>query len=298
MKYQFISDGHVRYPVTLQCAVLKVSRAGYYQWCKRDIPKRERENDALLLRSRELHAEHKGRYGSPRITIALQREGYRCSHNRVAKLMREDGLAARMKRKYCRTTVSDHRTASPNLLDRQFTVALPDRVLTSDITYVPTNEGWLYVATVLDLCTRKVVGLAMRSDMTAALATEAIQQAILRRGLKAGTLLHSDRGVQYSSDAYRSIIARHGFRQSMSRKGDCWDNAPMESFFKTMKVELIYPQKQYHTRQEAERSIFEYIEMYYNRQRMHSALNYQSPEDFEATLTSSTNSSEQQSKCT
>lgn len=297
MKYQFIFEGHVRYPVTLQCIVLKVSRAGYYQWRTRDVPKRERENDALLRCCRELYAEHKGRYGSPRITIALQREGYRCSHNRIARLMREAGLAARVKRKYCRTTVSDHRIASPNLLDRQFTVALPDRVLTCDITYVPTNEGWLYVATVLDLCTRKIIGLAMRSDMTTQLVSEALQQAITRRGLTQGILLHSDRGVQYSSDAYRSIIARHGFRQSMSRKGDCWDNAPMESFFKTMKAELIYPQKQYHTRQEAERSIFEYIEVYYNRQRMHSALNYQSPEQFEATLTNSTTGSEQLINC-
>ena len=297
MKYQFIFDRHLRYPVSLQCTVLEVSRTGYYQWRTRDVPKCERENQELLKRSRELHAEHKGRYGSPRITIALQREGYRCSHNRVAKLMRLDGLAARVKRRYCRTTISDHRKASPNLIQRQFNVAVPDRVLTSDITYVPTNEGWLYVATVLDLCTRKVVGLAMRSDMTAALVSDALEQAIARRGLKEGMVLHSDRGVQYSSDAYRSIIAQHGFRQSMSRKGDCWDNAPMESFFKTMKVELIYPQKQYHTRQEATTSIFEYIEIYYNRQRMHSALNYQSPDQFEATLTMSTTSSDQLIKC-
>jgi len=282
MKYQFIFAKHVRYSVSLQCAVLEVSRAGYYQWRKRDVSNREKANGQLRRRSRELYAQHKGRYGSPRMTIALQHEGYRCSHNRVARLMREDGLKARAKRKYCRTTISDHRAASPNLLDRQFEVAVPDRVLTSDITYVATNEGFLFVATVLDLCTRKIVGLAMRSDMTAQLVSEALEQAIARRDLKAGMIVHSDRGVQYSSDAYRSIIARHGFRQSMSRKGDCWDNAPMESFFKTMKAELIYPQKYYHTRQEAATSIFEYIEIYYNRQRMHSALNYQSPEDFEA----------------
>lgn len=295
MKYQFIFAKHVRYSVLLQCTVLEVSRAGYYQWRKRVVPKREQENKKLRTRSRELYAQHKGRYGSPRITVALQREGYQCSHNRVARLMREDGLKARAKRKYCRTTTSDHRMASPNLLDRQFQVAVPDRVLTSDITYVATNEGWLFVATVLDLCTRKIVGLAMRSDMTAELVSQALEQAIARRQLKPGMILHSDRGVQYSSDAYRSIIARHGFRQSMSRKGNCWDNAPMESFFKTMKAELIYPRKYYHTRREAATSIFEYIEMYYNRQRMHSALNYQSPEDFEATF--SLTSSEREINC-
>lgn len=285
MKYQFIFEKHVRYSVSLQCAVLEVSRAGYYQWRHREVPRREQENHQLRRRSRELYGQHKGRYGSPRITIALQREGYRCSHNRVARLMRLEGLAARVKRKYCRTTISDHRKASPNLLDRQFHVDQPDRVWTSDITCVATNEGWLYVATVLDLCTRKIIGLSMRGDMTAALVSEALEAAIVRRDLKPGMILHSDRGVQYSSDAYRSLITTHGFCQSMSRKGNCWDNAPMESFFKTMKTELIYPQKHYHTRQEAAISIFEYIECYYNRQRMHSALNYQSPEDFEATVT-------------
>jgi len=292
MKYQFIYDRHVRYSLCLQCTVLEVSRAGYYQWRKRGVSKRACENQKLRTRSRELYWQHKGRYGSPRITVALQREGYLCSHNRVARLMHEEGLHARAKRKYCRTTVSDHRKASPNLVDRQFQVAVPDRVLTSDITYVATNEGWLFVATVLDLCTRKIVGLAMRSDMTAELVSEALEQAIARRDLKPGMILHSDRGVQYSSDAYRNIIARHGFHQSMSRKGNCWDNAPMESFFKTMKAELIYPQKYYHTRKEAVTSIFEYIEMYYNRQRMHSALNFQSPEDFEATISSTSSKPE------
>lgn len=286
MKYQFIFDRHVRYSVSLQCEVLDVSRAGYYQWRKRGLSNRACENQKLRRRSHELYGQHKGRYGSPRMTVALQREGYRCSHNRVARLMHEEGLHARTKRKYCRTTISDHRKASPNLLDRQFSVSVPDRVLTSDITYVATNEGWLFVATVLDLCTRKIVGLAMRSDMTAELVSEALEGAITRRDLKAGMILHSDRGVQYSSDAYRSIIAKHGFRQSMSRKGNCWDNAPMESFFKTMKAELIYPQKYYHTRKEAATSIFEYIEIYYNRQRMHSALNYQTPEEVDATFSS------------
>lgn len=297
MKYQFISAGHVRYSVLLQCEVLDVSRAGYYQWRTRRASSRERANVALVARMKVLHLVHKGRYGSPRMTVALQREGYVCSRNRIARLMRLDGLAARMKRRYCRTTISDHRLASPNLLQRQFDVAAPDRVLTSDITYVSTNEGWLYVATVLDLCTRKIIGLSMRSDMTAELVSDALTQATRRRTLTSGTIVHSDRGVQYSSDAYRSIIAKHGFIQSMSRKGDCWDNAPMESFFKTLKVELIYPKKQYRTREEAARSIFEYIEIYYNRQRMHSALNYQSPEEFETNLTITSTRSDNHINC-
>lgn len=284
MKYQFIYDKHVRYSVSLQCSVLRVSRSGYYQWLTRDVPPREQENQRLRQRSRELYAQFKGRYGSPRLTIALQREGYRCSRNRIARLMHAERLAARPRRRSCRTTISDHRNASPNLLDRQFAAREPDRLLTSDITYVATQEGWLYVATVMDLATRKIVGLSMRSDMTAALVTEALEQAIARRQLKPGTIVHSDRGVQYASDTYRSILRAQGFRQSMSRKGNCWDNAPMESFFKTMKVELIYEQKIYGTRQEAMTSIFEYIEVFYNRQRMHSALGYQSPEQFEANL--------------
>lgn len=282
MTYDFIHAKHVRYSVSLQCDVLRVSRAGYYQWCHRSPSRRSVENAALLERSRELFAASKRRYGSPRITVALRREGYRCSRNRVARLMQADGLRARVRRAYCRTTVSDHRLASANLLDRQFAVSEPDRALTADITYVHTGEGVLYVATVMDLCTRKIVGLSMRGDMEATLVCDALRQAISRQALRPGVLLHSDRGVQYSSAAYRSIIAAHGFRQSMSRKGNCWDNAPMESFFKTMKVELIYPEKQYATRQEAMASIFEYIEIFYNRQRMHSALNYQSPEAFEA----------------
>jgi transposase InsO family protein len=245
-----------------------------------------------------LHALHKGRYGSPRMTVALQREGYACSRHRVARLMRAHGLAARVKRRYCRTTISDHRKASENLIKRQFAVTTADTVMTCDITYVPTAEGWLYVAPVMDLCTRKIVGLSMRSDMTVELVSDALEQAITRRQLTPGTILHSDRGVQYSSDVYRSIIAKHGFIQSMSRKGDCWDNAPMESFFKTLKVELIYPKKQYQTREEAARSIFEYIEIYYNRQRIHSALGYESPESFEAKLTNTITRSNQQSNCT
>jgi transposase InsO family protein len=288
MKYQFILGRHVKYSVVSQCRVLEVSRAGYYAWCKHEIPKRQRENWELLKRSRAIYKKYHGRYGSPRITRVLQAEGYPCSRNRVARLMHEDGLAARPKRRFMVTTRSDHGKASPNLLDRNFNISKPNEALTSDITYVETRQGWLYVATVMDLCTRKIIGLSMRADLSQELVNHALRQAIIRARPAPGTMIHSDRGVQYSSDSYRAILREHGLRQSMSRKGNCWDNAPMESFFKTMKVELVYEHK-YETRSEAARSIFEYIEVFYNRQRMHSALNYLTPEAFEASFNQSSN---------
>lgn len=286
MIYQFIFQKQVRYSIGDQCRVLGVSRAGYYRWRRHDIPRRQRENWALLKRARVLHAQYRKRYGSPRLTRVLRAEGYRCSRNRMARLMRDDGLQARQKRRWTRTTVSDHRAASPNRLARRFQIAMPNTVWVCDITYVETREGWLYVATVMDLCTRKIIGLAMRADLSQELVIHALRQAIRRANPAAGLILHSDRGVQYSAEAYRAIIRAHGFRQSMSRKGNCWDNAPMESFFKTLKVELIYEHR-YETRSEAARSIFDYIEIFYNRQRMHSALNFQTPEAFEAIINQS-----------
>jgi transposase InsO family protein len=286
MKYQFILERHVRYSISLQCRVLAVSRAGYYQWCTHKVSRRQRENAELLRRSRQIFHQTRNRYGSPRITRVLQREGVRCSRNRVARLMRAAGLLARPKRRWTRTTQSDHRMASPNLLARQFAVATPNTVWTSDITYIPTGQDWLYVATVMDLATRKIVGLAMRDDLSQQLVIDALTQALHRQQPAAGLLLHSDRGVQYSAEAYRAILRTHGIRQSMSRKGNCWDNAPMESFFKTLKVELVYPTR-YDTHAEAKRSIFDYIEIFYNRQRLHSALNYQTPEAFEANINQS-----------
>jgi len=287
MKYQFIFERHVRYSIEDQCDVLSVTRSGYYSWRSRAIPQRQLANWELLKRVRAHYFHHHRRYGSPRITQALRQEGICVSRNRVARLMREDHLAARPRRRYVRTTTSDHANASPNLLKvegkRLFHVAQPDVVMTSDITFVDTLEGWLYVATVMDLCTRKIVGLAMRSEMTVDLVREALQQALGRRTPQSGLIVHSDRGSQYSSRAYRKILHAHGIRQSMSEKGNCWDNAPMESFFKTLKVELVY-QTRYATREQAKRAIFEYIEVYYNRQRLHSALNYQTPEAFELAI--------------
>jgi putative transposase len=287
MRYQFIFERHVRYSIPNQCRVLEVSRAGYYRWRRHELPKRQHENWELLKRTRALFKLSHGRYGSPRITHALRQEGYPCSRNRIARLMRQDHLHARARRRYCRTTLSDHRKASPNLLNRCFAVALPNTKWTCDITFVRVQQRWLYVATVMDLCTRKIVGLAMRSDMTERLVIEALEQAIARQQPASGLLVHSDRGVQYSSHAYRHLLQQHGFQQSMSRKGNCWDNAPMESFFKTMKVEMVY-ERTFASKEEAKQAIFEYIEVFYNRQRMHSALNYLTPDAFEA-LSNQTN---------
>jgi len=293
MKYRFIFERHVPYSVGAQCRVLAVSRSGYYHWQQQTTTRRARENGALLERTRVLYAKSRGRYGSPRITRALRQEGYPCSRNRVARLMREDHLAARPKRRFTVTTQSDHRKASRNLLDRHFHISKPNHAWTSDITYIETRQGWLYVAAVMDLCTRKIVGLAMRADLSQELAIDALRQAIQRAQPPAGLLLHSDRGVQYASDAYRAIIREHGIRQSMSRRANCWDNAPMESFFKTMKVELVYAHH-YETRSEAAQSIFEYVEVFYNRQRLHSALNYQSPDAFEASFNQSSTTAPEQ----
>ena len=230
MNYQFIFGTHVRYSIEHQCRVLSVSRAGYYHWRKQEIPKRElgaaQANAGALCAVPEAlweSADH-ARAAAGRLPRMIGHPS--CSRNRVARLLREDRMAARPKRRFAVTTHSDHRAASPNLLDRQFAVTMPNTVWTSDITYIATGEHWLYVATVMDLCTRKIVGLAMRNDRSQPLVIDALRQAIDRQQPGAGLLLHSDRGVQYASEAYRHRIAAHGFRQSMSRKGNGWDNAP------------------------------------------------------------------------
>lgn len=290
MKYQFIarerrSEYHAAWPVVVQCRVLEVHRSGYYAWQHRQrtkqLGKRAQENHELSEAIREIHRSSQERYGAPRMTAALHQQGFCCSRGRVARLMKANSIKAKRRRAYRITTQSNHALARPNLLDRLFTVSAPDRFWTSDITYVATREGWLFVATVMDLYSRKIVGLAMRADLSKELVTEALTQALARRRPAPGLLLHSDRGSQYCSWSYREILHQHGITQSMSRKGNCWDNAPMESFFKTLKVEEVY-QRNYRTRAEAEQSIFQYIEIFYNRQRLHSALAYATPDAFEA----------------
>jgi transposase InsO family protein len=228
-----------------------------------------------------IHKESRQNYGSPRVFKELQARGEPCNVKTVARIMRENDIVAKRRRKFKVTTDSKHcLPVAENLLDRQFTVTAPNRVWVSDITYIPPWEGWLYLATVQDLFSRKIVGWSMQPRMTRQLVIDALEMAVDRRRPKPGLLCHSDRGSQYASDNYQAVLARHRMVCSMSRKGDCWDNAVMESFYSTLKTELIYHET-FRTRDEARRTVFEYIEMFYNGIRRHSTLGYLSPVDFE-----------------
>lgn len=288
MKYSFIEEHAHQYPVQVQCKVLEVHRSGYYKYRKQlgqaSVPtQRQRENAAIGLRMKALQPTKYGVYGSRKLVHHLRREGFVCSRHRIRRIRQAYGLVARPRRAFIRTTESDHRLASANLLNRQFLVLLLNRVWVCDITYVPTDEGFLYVATVMDLCSRKIIGLAMGSELTSALTQAALLQAIAMRHLTPGLICHSDRGVQYSANGYRNILTAQHMLQSMSRKGNCWDNAPMESFYRSLKVEEVYL-SHYLTREQAELAIFDFIHIFYNRQRLHEALNYQTPEEFEQAL--------------
>lgn len=282
MKYRAIQDYARRYPIRLMCRALAVSAAGYYVWAARPESERARRNRALLAWIRAYHEQSRRTYGSPRLTRDLREFGHRASENRVARLMREHGIRAKTVKKWKATTDSKHKLpVAPNTLNRQFTVNEPNRVWAGDISYVWTAEGWLYLAVVLDLYSRAVIGWAMGPHLTADLATDALTMALWRRKPKAGLLHHSDRGVQYASGGYQGLLAVHGIACSMSRKGNCWDNSCVESFFGTLKKELVHHQR-YLTREEAKQDIFEWIEVFYNRQRRHSTLGYRSPAEFEA----------------
>ena len=286
MKFAFIK-GHLlpEFPVEVCCEVLEVSRSGYYAWRDRPAGARERRREELTRKVRAAHRENRGVYGSPRIFRALKAGGETACENTVAKVMREAGIRAKTKRKFVpRTTDSAHaQPVARNLLGRDFAAELPDRKWAADITYVPTAEGWLYLAAVLDLCSRKVVGWSMAAHMRTGLVADALKMAVARRRPGGGLLHHSDRGSQYASDGYRHLLRSHGIDCSMSGRGDCWDNAAMESFFATLKTELVNHER-YETREQARASIFEYIEVFYNRRRLHSSLGYVSPERFEAGL--------------
>jgi transposase InsO family protein len=278
-----------RFPLELVCEVLEVSRSGYYAWLGRPPSARTRRKEELTAQIRAAHAEGRGNYGSPRVYEALRAGGIDVCQNTVAKLMRVGGLRAKTKRKFVpRTTDSTHeRPIAANLLERRFDdqARRPDEAWVADITYVPTDEGWLYVAGVLDLCSRKLVGWSMAEHMETDLVADALKMALARRRPAAagGLLHHSDRGCQYASEDYQHLLATHGITCSMSNKGDCWDNAAMESFWATLKTELVH-HEHYATRAEARASIFEYVEAFYNRKRLHSSLGYKSPEAFEACL--------------
>jgi len=263
------------------CRVLEIAPSRYYDWEHQQQPERARQEAGLLTVIRRIFAQYRGRYGAPRVHDQLRRDGVRVSRKRVARLMREAGLRAKGRRKYKATTDSNHaQPVAPNLLKRNFHAEQPDAVWVSDITYIWTRQGWLYLAVILDLYSRKVVGWSLADRMTATLVCNALSVAVRLRRPKPGLVFHSDRGSQYASHAFRRRLWRYQMQQSMSRKGDCWDNAVAESFFATLKKEMLRD-RAIDTRDAARAEVFEYIEVFYNRQRAHSLLGYETPEAFE-----------------
>ncbi len=285
MKYAFIQSDLSMYSVTNCCSVLEVSRAGYYAWRSRPASQREQRREELAAKIKAVHEDNRRVYGSPRVYEALKAEGEKVCENTVAKVMKERQIKAKIKRKYVpSTTDSNHeQPVAKNLLDRQFTAEMPNQKWVVDITYIPTREGWLYLAGVMDLCSRMIVGCSMDDHMKTNLVSDALAMALARRQPGAGLMHHRDRGVQYASEDYRQTLKSNRITPSMSRKGDCWDNACAESFWATLKTELVHHEN-YATRDQARQSIFEYIEVFYNRKRLHSALGYKSPEAFETGL--------------
>jgi len=264
------------------CRALEVSRSGYYAFKSRPKSQHRIANEKLLIEIRRVFLENNSNYGSPRIWDRLNNKEYiSCSENRVARIMRANAIVAVQRRKFRVTTTSKHDyPVWPNVLNRNFAVEKPNSVWVSDITYIWTFEGWLYMAAVLDLFSRGIVGLSMDKTIADTLVTQAMKQAILRRSPAKGLICHSDRGSQYAGNDFKAMLAQNEFVGSMSKKGDCWDNAVAESFFHTLKVELIHRNK-FRTRDEAKRKIFEYVEMYYNRKRAHSTLGNLSPFEYE-----------------
>lgn len=267
------------YPITVLCRVMQVSRSGFYDWCRRDGCDLERQR--LIERVRAIHRHKRGSYGSRRMARALQREGCPVGRYQARSLMREAGVECRQRRRWRSTTDSNHgRAVAPNRLQRQFQVAAPNRVWVADLTAIWTLEGWLYLAAVLDLHDRQLIGWAMAGHMRMELAVSALEMALGRRRPPPGLIHHSDRGSQYAAGEYREKLAQHSLLASMSRKGDCWDNAVMERFFGSLKSEWTSAQH-YTTRAQARRDVIDYIEMHYNSDRLHSTLGYITPRERE-----------------
>jgi transposase InsO family protein len=261
--------------------VLEVSRSGYYKFLKSVTSSREKINDGLLIKIKNIHHASKKTYGSPRIHAELLAEGEHCSRKRVSRLMKKAGIQAKMKKRFKVTTKVDAKAkAAPNLLKQDFTAAMPNQRWVADITYIATAEGWLYVSAIADLFSRRIVGLAMSERMTTDLISAALNQALIRRKPAAGLVHHSDKGCQYTSSVFQELLKAHGIISSMSGTGNCYDNAAMESFFHTLKTEHTYFEH-YQTREQAKQSIFEYVEVFYNRKRRHSTLGYLPPSVFE-----------------
>jgi transposase InsO family protein len=294
MRFAFIDRHRRDWPVRLMCRVLEVTAGGFYAWLGREPGVRQRRHDELAAQITTVHAANRRVYGSPRVHRALVAQGESVSENTVAKLMRDLDLRGKSKKRFVPRTTEHDPAATPasNVLDRGFAAEAPNRKWVADITYVPTDEGWLYLAVVIDLFSRRVVGWSMADHLRTELVRDAMAMALTHRGVGSGgsgdsggvaLLHHSDRGSQYTSDAYRGLLEAHGVQPSMSRRGNCYDNAVAESFFATLKGELVH-HEHYATHAQARASIFEYIEVFYNRQRLHSTLGYRSPEAFEAAL--------------
>jgi len=285
VRFAFIRDHAQAFPVDVLCQVLDVSRSGYYAWRERPPSQQAQRRTELLEKIRRAHAASRQTYGSPRVAAELATQGVRCAENTVARLMRKYGIRSKTRRRFVvRTTDSRHdHPVTENRLNQQFDRPLPNQAWAADITYIPTGEGWLYLAAVIDLCSRKIVGWATADHLRAELVCQALEMAIRQRQPADELLHHSDRGVQYACHDYQELLAQHGITPSMSRTGNCYDNAVIESFFGTLKTELIYHET-YATRDQTHMALFDYIEVFYNRQRRHSALGYMNPTEFEASL--------------
>lgn len=282
MKYETIRTQSTRFPVSLLCNLFGVSTSGYYDWQSRDSTPDDTEELRVVRLIEKIHQGSRGTYGSPRIFQILNGMGETCSEDKVARLMQKFGIKARTKRKFRNTTDSNHKLpVADNKLKQDFTAKAPGEKLVGDITYIPTDEGWLYLACVLDVHTRKIVGWKIRSRMTKDLVIDALKMGVRSLKLSPGSIFHSDRGSQYASSSFRRVLDVFGLDQSMSRRGNCYDNSMMESFFATLKKELVYWTR-FTTRAEAERAIFEWIEVFYNRERIHSGIGYLTPTEFEA----------------
>jgi transposase InsO family protein len=281
VKYGFIREHQEEFTIAAMCRILEVSVSGYYRWRGRRSSNREQENERLLSMIEAIHKESRNQYGSPKVYRRLRKLGQSCNHKRVERLMRKAGIKAKRVRKFKVTTDSRHsEPAAENLLDRRFSVSEPDKVWVSDITYLWTAEGWLYLAIFLDLFSRMVVGWSMSERITSELVISAFEMGQQKRGGRVSPMVHSDRGSQYASSSFRQELAGYGCLQSMSRRGNCWDNAVAESFFSALKLELVSDER-FSNRQQARDSVFEYIEVFYNRSRIHSAAGYLSPAEYE-----------------
>lgn len=291
MKYRFMQEQETGFCVGRMSKMLGVSRSGYYRFTKARPSCREQDQERLTMKIEAIYEASRQTYGSPRIHAELKEQGETCSRQRVARIMKQAGIVAKMTKKFKVTTKKNPKAkAAPNLLQQDFTAEQPNRRWVADLTYISTLEGWLYVAVVLDLFSRRIVGLAMGDRMTDDLVLAALEQALIHRNPLPGLLHHSDQGSQYTSHDFQKMLANHQITASMSGKGNCYDNAAMESFFHTLKTEHVYFER-YQTRDQAKHSIFEYIEVFYNRQRRHSTLDYKTPLTFENNYQQQTQSS-------